>query len=71
MGDVVRFPLEQMKPLSPDEVLRAARSEEFDHVIVIGRTKACENYFAVSTADDAMNNWLADRFKAFLLAHDE
>lgn len=54
--------------IPPGRVLDAAKEQEIDPVVVIGRNKDGELYLASSTGDILEVNWLLDLAKRELLA---
>ena len=66
MGDVVIFHGVTVLDFDPDRVLSAAVGE-LECVVVIGRTKYGEEYFASSLADGGDVLWMMERAKKALL----
>lgn len=65
--NVVILPVVTRLDIQPSRILDAAQSEEFEQVVVIGRTADGDEYFASSAADGGDVLWMIERAKLHLL----
>jgi hypothetical protein len=68
MGDVIYFPGETSLDIPADRVLLPAVDADLEQVIVIGRYKDGEFYFAGTTSDVTLTNWLIDKAKKTVMS---
>jgi hypothetical protein len=67
MAEIINLPVTHTLDMRPERVLEMASQEEFDDVIVIGRTKDGCEYYGASMADGGLAIWRLDRAKLKLL----
>jgi hypothetical protein len=67
MADIIPLPVITTLDIPPERILEAATREEFEDVIVIGRTKDGCEYYGASMADGGLAIWRLERAKLKLL----
>ena len=71
MSNVVKFPGLAKLDIPVKDILKDAKKEDLDEVVVIGYTKSGDEYFSSSTADGADVLWLLERCKHLLVTSQE
>lgn len=67
MAEIINLPIVTTLDVSPERILEAATREQFEDVIVIGRTRSGQEYFASSSPDGGVVIWRLERAKLQLL----
>ena len=67
MAEIINLPIVTTLDQSPERILEAATREQFEDVIIIGRTRSGQEYFASSSADGGVVIWRLERAKLQLL----
>lgn len=67
MADIITLPVVTTLDIPPEKILADAAQEQFEDVIVIGRTRSGQEYFASSSPDGGVVIWRLERAKLKLL----
>jgi hypothetical protein len=67
MADIIPLSVITTLDTPPERILADATREQFEDVIVIGRTRSGQEYFASSSPDGGVVVWRLERAKLKLL----
>lgn len=68
--NIIRFPGNTLCDLDVNQVLDGAKDSDIDELIIIGRQKNGEYYFASTTSDACQMLWMCKKLEQELLGFD-